>query len=435
MASALREHRGLWFGWSGKTAARFTGKVRQGRADGIRLATVDLDAQDSHEYYNGYANRAVWPVFHDLEPYAPLRPQGYERIAARFARALVPLVGSDDVVWAHDYHLLTLGQELRKVGLRNAIGFFLHTPWPSYAQLQKLAGHREIVEALFHYDLLGFQTEGDVRHFAETVSAFGGRARNDMAFAFGKTVSLGAFPVGIDAEGFAAVAASPQVEASVADTRKMLGGRKLILGVDRLDLPKGLEERFLCYEEWLARHPASRHSVTFLQVSPPSRDAAGLDEDIRARLDLLAGRVNDRFGPVVALDNVLYRRDELVTMLRSAAVGLVTPLRDGMNLVAKEYVAAQDPKDPGVLILSRRAGAAEQMTDALLVDPYDRAAVGEAIGTALAMPLAERIGRWERLFSGVVRDDVTAWRDSFLSELQVSGTWRPRGDSNTRPAV
>jgi trehalose 6-phosphate synthase len=411
----------------------FTGQLSMQRSGGVTVATVDLEEQDRQEYYNGYANRTLWPLFHyriDLSAYERSFDQGYARVNARFADTLRPLIGADDFIWVHDYHLIPLGRELRRRGVANRIGFFLHIPWPARRLFTTLPNYRELVEALFEYDLIGFQSEDSLGAFQDLLQDVDGWLGPDgEATAFGRTVRLGAFPIGLDAQTFAAAADDEAALAWRERMHKSLAGRRMIVGVDRLDYSKGLEERFLAYEEFLANTPQSHEQVFLLQIATPSRDEVPAYQEIRARLDAVSGRINGAFATAdwvpIRYVNRSYRRDELAGIYRAAAIGLVTPLRDGMNLVAKEYVAAQDPADPGVLILSRFAGAAEQMTDALIVNPFSREDVSDAIRQGLAMELDERRRRWESLIEGVRRDDVNAWRDAFVAALLAAPAGRP----------
>jgi len=426
LAAALREHSGVWFGWSGQTVDDYTGQISMQRSGGVTVATVDLEEQDRQEYYNGYANRTLWPLFHyrvDLSAYERSFSEGYGRVNARFADALAPLVTEGDVIWVHDYHLIPLAQELRARGVKNRIGFFLHIPWPARRLLITLPDHRTLVEALFDYDLIGFQTEDSAAAFRDYVRAEAEGSVDDdgRAHAFGRTAQVGAFPIGLDVEAFEAAAHGEVARAEYERMVASLNGREMIVGVDRLDYSKGLEERFLAYEQVLEDHEDLRERVFLLQIATPSREEVDAYQDLRARLDAVSGRINGAFATVdwvpVRYVNRAYRRDELAGVYRAAKIGLVTPLRDGMNLVAKEYVAAQDPDDPGVLVLSQFAGASEQMERALIVNPFDRAQVAEAIAAGLAMPRAERTARWRDLMDGLRSSDVNAWREAFVAAL------------------
>lgn len=433
ISAALREYSGIWFGWSGRTREVFTGQLSIQQADGVTVALMDLEEQDRQEYYNGYANRTLWPLFHyrtDLVAYERSFSEGYARVNSRFAETLTPLIQDDDFIWVQDYHLLPLAHELRERGVANRIGFFLHIPWPARRLMTTLPHHAELVEALFDYDLIGFQTQDSRDAFTDYIvqAADGVVSEDGVVTAFGKTTRIGAFPIGIDAAEFASAVHSEAAEQAFSRTRASLLGRKMIVGVDRLDYSKGLEERFLAYEQFLIDHPDQQEKVFFLQIATPSRDEVEAYQDIRSRLESVSGRVNGAFADVdwvpIRYVNRAYRRDVLAGIYRAAHVGLVTPLRDGMNLVAKEYVAAQDPDDPGVLILSELAGAAEQMSEALVVNPFSREDVAAAIQQGLTMPLEERKERWGRLKAGVDRDDVTAWRDAFVEALRKE---RPGG--------
>jgi trehalose 6-phosphate synthase len=320
--------------------------------------------------------------------------------------------------------LIPLARELRKRKIKNPIGFFLHIPWPAHQLVATLPNHRALVESLFDYDLIGFHTEEWLDAFRDYVlkEAGGQELGGGWFSAFGKKVRAIAAPIGIDAADFAAASRSPTARRTYDKMCASAAGRAMIVGVDRLDYSKGLEDRFLAYERFLADNPDRRTGVFLLQITPASRADLESYQEIRATLESLTGRINGAYADVdwvpIRYVNRNYRRDELAGIYRAAKIGLVTPLRDGMNLVAKEYVAAQDPDEPGVLILSRFAGAALQMKDALIVNPFSIDDVAEAIRRGLTMDKAERKRRWETLMHGVTTEDVTAWRDGFVSALQ-----------------
>jgi trehalose 6-phosphate synthase len=425
LAAALKEYRGLWFGWSGERVPEYTGAINMNRSDGVTTATIDLEEQDVEEYYNGYANKTLWPLFHyrlDLVEFDRAFGEGYARVNQRFADAVAPLIEPDDLVWIHDYHLIPLARELRARGLKNRIGFFLHTPWPPARLLATLPQHEELLRCLMTYDLIGFHTEDWLDSFRSyIVGQAGGSESGDVFHAYGDSVRAGVFPIGIDADAFIAAANGPEADAAHARIVHSIAGRKMLVGVDRLDYSKGIEDRFAAYERFLGEYPEWIGQAFLLQIAPPTRAGIGSYQDIRERLDALSGRINGAFADVdwvpLRYVNRAYPRPELAGIYRAAAAALVTPLRDGMNLVAKEYVAAQDPDDPGVLILSKFAGAATQMDAALIVNPFDGHEMMEAMQTALTMPLAERKERWAALFEGVKRDDVLAWRERFIAAL------------------
>ncbi len=433
LAAALRESRGVWFGWSGEITEEFTGAIEMRRDEGVTTATIDLEEQDVEEYYNGYANRTLWPLFHyriDLAEFDRSFGHGYERVNDRFAATVAPLIEPDDMVWVHDYHLIPLGQRLRQHGVANRIGFFLHIPWPPHRLMVALPFHRRLVESMLDYDLVGFQSAElmeSFHHYLErelgaTISIDG------LVEVDGKSFQTGVYPIGIDAREFDALTERPDAREAFDTLKRSAADRKVIIGVDRLDYSKGLVERFNGYRRFLEEHPDWLCRAFLLQIAPPSRGEVHTYANIRAELDEVSGRINGEFAHVdwvpIRYVNQGYPRDGLAGFYRAADVALITPLRDGMNLVAKEFVAAQDPADPGVLILSRFAGAAWQLTEALLVNPYSRDEISDAIHSALNMPLAERKARWSQLIEVVQREDVQSWRKNFVGALAA-----------TRPAI
>ncbi|MEQ9642353.1 MAG: alpha,alpha-trehalose-phosphate synthase (UDP-forming) [Alphaproteobacteria bacterium] len=425
--AALRRYHGIWFGWSGDVVDAPAVRAEVARAGAATIATIDLSHDDLDEYYNGFANRTLWPLFHyrtDLTAYDRQFDKGYYRVNARFAHALAPMIERDDLIWVHDYHLIACGAELRRMDISNRIGFFLHIPFPSPEVLMTLPNHQALVRAMFAYDLVGFQTERDKRAFRDyVVNEAGGAAANDeWLTCFGRTVRVSAFPIGIDAKEFEQMAESAEARRHLdrmADSRK---NRRLVIGVDRLDYTKGLPERFDAYERLLERYPENRGAVLMLQVAPPSRVGVQEYADLRANLEARSGHINGSYADFdwvpVRYVNRGYNRRALAGLYRASRVGLVTPLRDGMNLVAKEYVVAQEESDPGVLVLSRFAGAAQQLEQALLVNPHDIDGVVEALQRALTMPVAERRRRWRALRDNIFDEDVYAWRDHFVDALR-----------------
>jgi trehalose 6-phosphate synthase len=428
LLAALRRQGGVWFGWSGETCDTFTGAVAEEVDGNVTAATIDLEPQDVDEYYNGYANRTLWPLFHyriDLTEFERDFDSGYRRVNALFAETVAPRIAADDLVWVHDYHLIPLGWELRKRGVRNKMGFFLHIPWPPMSLLLSLPSHRQLVDSLFAYDVIGFHTADwleSFRHYVvEQMDAQIGP--NDEITVGGRTIRAIVAPIGIETAEFEEAARSR--EASFARDRMWMSstGRSLIVGVDRLDYSKGLRERFLGYERFLRDNPHRQGLVYMLQIAPPSRTKVNTYQEIRADLDALSGHINGEFADIdwtpIRYVNKGYPRQELAGIYRAARVGLVTPLRDGMNLVAKEYVAAQDPDDPGVLVLSKFAGAAAQLPEAVLVNPYSADDLADGIATALAMPRDERIRRWQALVANIRAQDVFWWCALFLDALQA----------------
>ncbi len=429
--AVLQETGGVWLGWSGELSDAETTRVTLEEADGVTYATIPLTAGDYDEYYNGFANSTLWPLFHyrtDLTNYERTHYDSYLRVNRLFARALAPLLRPDDMIWVHDYHLIPLGQELRAMGFKQPLGFFLHIPFPASEVLLTLPRQRELTEAMFAYDLLGFQTASDLRSFADYVVFEGGGTVTETGRlgAYGRSVRAEVFPIGIDTKNFVAMARSPEAYHQREEMLRSLNERDLIIGVDRLDYSKGLKERLEAYERMLERYPDNSGKVTLVQIAPPSRTDIPEYNEVRSELQASSGRINGRFGdfnwvPIRYLNRAFSRQD-LAGMFQASRVGLVTPFRDGMNLVAKEYVAAQREADPGVLVLSRFAGAARQLDGAVVVNPYDAQSVAEALQTALHMSLEERRERWASMMEGIRRDDVFAWRDRFVAALDIAQT-------------
>jgi trehalose 6-phosphate synthase len=436
---ALRRYGGVWFGWSGEIAEETAPAPHIVTSGPITFATVDLSAEDHKAYYLGYANSSLWPLLHyrvGLLEFDRSDFDGYLRVNAALARSLVPLVQPDDLIWVHDYHLIPLGAELRRLGVRNRIGFFLHTPLPTTEVLTALPGHDVLVRSLCAYDLVGFQTQRDVRAFRDyIVNEARGHVRDGAALqAYGLSTRAEAFPIGIDTKDFAALAAGAATAPETDRLRESLVGRKLIIGVDRLDYSKGLPNRFAAFQELLTRWPEHHAKVTFLQIAPHSRGDIAQYRALRRELEAMAGRINGRFAefdwaPIRYL-NRPFSRQLLAGFYRHSHVGFVTPLRDGMNLVAKEYVAAQDPGDPGVLVLSRFAGAAAELDAALIVNPFDTGAMAEALHAALTMPLAERRARWQMMMRVIERNTIEDWRESFLDALRSGPALRVSSEAN-----
>jgi trehalose 6-phosphate synthase len=431
LAAALREYRGIWFGWSGNKTDEFTGHIDFQRHQGVTTATIDLEEQDVDEYYNGYANRTLWPLFHyriDLAEYDRSFAGGYERVNERFADTVSPLVEPDDLIWIHDYHLIPLGAQLRQRGIRNRLGFFLHIPFPPSRLMVSLPFHEGLVLSMLAYDVIGFQTEEWLESFQNYVEReLGGHCDPDGTIHVGdRSVHAAAYPIGIDYYEFQEAVRSERATEAFDRLKKSADGRFTIIGVDRLDYSKGLAERFEGYRRFLEEHADCRGRVFMLQVAPPSRGEVATYEVIREQLDELSGRINGEWAEVdwvpIRYVNQGYPREALAGFYRAAEIALITPLRDGMNLVAKEYVAAQDPEDPGVLILSRFAGAALQLEEAVLVNPYSRDEISDAILKALQMPKEERIRRWRAMSENVKQEDVVAWRKAFVNALQGTET-------------
>ena len=423
---ALARDGGMWFGWSGKTVPAASKKPTVVVVDGICYVTTDLSRQEYREYYCGYTNRTLWPVCHyrvDLATFDDRFRRTYHQVNDRFAHQLGSMLEPDDVVWVHDYHLIPLGARLRALGHEGPIGFFLHIPFPVREIFSALPEHDDLVRKLFAYDLVGFQTETDHRAFSDyVVRELGGTVSTAGTAQMGRRrVHTGVFPIGIDPDHFARLAVSPRGRKLAARMKDSLHGRELVVGVDRLDYSKGLPQRLHAFERLLERHAELRGRVSMLQIASPSRSDVPEYMNIRQELERACGHINGRYADFdwvpVRYVNKAYGREALAGLLRVGRVGLVTPLHDGMNLVAKEYVAAQDPEDPGVLVLSKFAGAAHQLDGALIVNPHDISEVAGAIHRGFEMDVAERRARWTRMMVSIRRDTIDRWRDDFLAAL------------------
>jgi trehalose 6-phosphate synthase len=424
--AALHHRQGIWFGWSGKiTRKGEAAETSTIRHEDIDYVVTSLGAEDYKEYYNGFANRVLWPVLHyrfDLAEFSRRDRSGYLRVNEHFATELDKLLRPDDVIWVHDYHLIPLAHALRARGHRNRIGYFLHIPCPPPEVLTALPNHERLIPTLMDYDLVGFQTADDAFNFSRYLTRECGLHSHDFSFMAGeREVRVDAFPVGIETEHFAKTARRAIKSGFVQKVVGSLNNRTQIIGVDRLDYSKGLNLRLEAFEQFLGTYPGWRGKVTYLQITPKSRSEIPEYVQMEQMVSQLAGRINGAFGeadwtPIRYL-NRAYSRTALAGLYRASKVGLVTPLRDGMNLVAKEYVAAQDPEDPGVLVLSRFAGAAHECKEALQVNPYDAESVASAIDRALSMPLEERRERHAAMYQTLLNNDIARWAERFLATL------------------
>jgi trehalose 6-phosphate synthase len=426
LRDALRERGGIWFGWSGAVAEEPSRTPHIAERGRISYEQIDLTDTDRQEYYLGFANRVLWPGMHyrlGLTEFSRNDYAGYLRVNRMLAESLAPRLRPDDVIWVHDYHLLPFGSVLRELGIANRIGYFHHIPWPPIEVFGAIPASRDLLEGMGAYDLVGLQTDTDagnlVRGLVETAGAKPGRG-GTLRMA-GRAMRIESFPIGIDVEEFRRFAERASSFPLVRQTAQSLGNRRLVIGVDRLDYSKGIIERIEAFERFLLAHPQQHGEPILLQITPESRAEVPEYAELGRRIDQEVGRVNGALSgldwtPVRFVKRAFSRR-VLAGLYRHAAVGLVTPMRDGMNLVAKEYVAAQDPDDPGVLVLSRFAGAARQMPEALIVNPFDKTEVAEAIHAALAMPLDERRQRHAALFAGLKARDIDWWAHAYLAAL------------------
>jgi trehalose 6-phosphate synthase len=398
------------------------------------LAMLDLPAAHYGGYYEGFANSALWPALHsrtDLISATQDDYLSYREVNAFMARALLRFQKPDTAFWIQDYHFLALGAELRHLGVTRPVGFFLHTPWPARTIVEGVPHHRELIEAMLAYNLIGFQTQDDRENFLSYVELNLGLIVQDgvVASRFGKT-RVAVFPIGIDPEKFARQAAKAVSHPDVSRLRRSLNGEKLAIGVDRLDYSKGLINRINAFDRMWTSQPALQRTVSLLQIATPSRGSIEAYGNLQSELAKLVSDVNGRHGEVdwtpIRYLNKGFSQTVLAGLYRTAQVGVVTPLHDGMNLVAKEYVAAQNPDDPGVLVLSKFAGAANELDTALLVNPHDIDGMARTIATALSMPLAERRLRWEAMMQKLRVGTIQRWFADFVEALQ--GTESDRSD-------
>ncbi len=420
----MEKRGGLWFGWSGRVSDDT--HVQSINAGGVEYATIDLTQDDHDRYYAGFANATLWPLLHalpELMCFDRKNAQAYREVNEKLVQALVPLLRATDMIWIHDYHLFCMPALLRARGVRAPIGFFLHVPFPTAEMLTITPDAAMLVRDVLAADLVGFQTTQDVENFAAAAVKIGDAVRvsDDALLVGGRRVRIAAFPVEIETRSFADVAHTAAQDAPTERLRRSVAGQQLILGVDRMDPTKGLPQRLAGYRRLFETRPEWLRRVTFLQIAAESRADVAAYRDLRTQIEQEAGAINSAYSePDWSPLRLLARagaRNTVAGYMRLARVGLVTPLRDGMNLVAKEYIAAQDPADPGVLVLSSFAGAAEQLEAALLVNPYDTDEMSDAIHQALTMPLAERRDRWQACWAAIEGHSALGWGRSFMAAL------------------
>ncbi len=430
LAPVLRNRGGLWIGWAGGSAedqvVRRLLKDASSQA-GYHLHPVALSAEEVAGYYHGFSNEIIWPLFHDLQTRCNFKPEywyAYLSVNEKFAKVTGENTSSEDYIWVHDYHLMHLAQMLKESGLKRRTGFFLHIPFPPLDIFMKLPWRAHILRAILEYDLIGFQTLRDRRHFVQCVKTmwpsmqFSGRGVLLKTRIGDREVRVGTFPISIDFDSFQQAASSREVSDCAWFLHEKLPERQVILGVDRLDYTKGIPERLEAYRAALRRYPEMREATSLVQVAVPSRTKVSEYQNLKGEIERLVGEINGEFTtsgwvPI----HYLYRslsRMELLAYYRLAEIALVTPLKDGMNLVAKEYCAC-NIEGNGVLILSEFAGAAAQLKrGAIMVNPYDVEGVSEALNQAFHMDIKQRRGRMRRLRSLIKRRDIFWWVNTFL---------------------
>jgi len=427
---ALAERGGLWLGWNGHfVSGSEPGFVMVDDATTPALAWVDFPRDWHARYYSGLCNSALWPLFHSFPGNVRFEREDWEcygKVNEAFAAAAVDLVGADTPVWVHDYHLLLLASELRKRGHRGPVGHFLHIPFPGVDMFSLFPWAGQLLDAMLDFDLLGFQTPGHVDNFRQCVGALTpAEVSEDVLVHHGRRVRIRDFPIGIVPEDFRN-APSADLTEEITAVLSPYSRRRKILGVDRLDYTKGIPERLLAFGRLLELYPEWRSKISFLQVSVPTREDVRAYVEQRARVENVVGRINSEFGEADWVPiRYLYRsysKDQLAMLYRSADVACVTPLRDGMNLVAKEYVAAQDPEATGVLVLSSFAGAAHELQDAVLTNPWHVDGMARDLDRALRMPAEERRQRHARLLAAVSKTTAHSWAQDFIRTLEACRT-------------
>lgn len=417
----------MWFGWSGRLSTDPSLQPAIVEARGVTYATVDLTAEAHRGFYVGFANGALWPLLHFRLGLMHFRREDYEGYLAvnrAFATSLATVLQPDDTVWAHDYHLIPFARLLREQGFNGRLGFFLHVPFAPPSMLEAMPVARELVADLCAYDVVGFQTEEHARDFRDCAQRMlGATVEGEWIRLNGRRLRAFADPIGIDAASFSQEAERAAGEKLVQRVDGSLLGRALAIGVDRMDYSKGLPHRFEAFGRLLEKHPEHKRKIHFLQICPRSREEVDEYRKLRVELDRLAGRINGRHSDFdwtpLRYSTRAAPRATLAGLYRIGRIGVVTPLRDGMNLVAKEFVAAQSDDDPGVLVLSQFAGAAQELTEALIVNPFDPDAIADAMNTALIMPLEERRERHLALKEKVMRTTAEAYCRRFIDALEA----------------
>ena len=431
LRSVLRSLEGSWIGWAGTSHHPAIEKRFRSidLIDHWSMVPIFFSTEEKHEFYSGFCNEILWPLFHDLQSRCNFEPaywRRYTKINARFANAVSEVAGPDDLVWVHDYHLMLLGQALDGRVKRERLYYFHHIPFPSPDVFEKLPWKECFLRSLLLFGCVGFQTDRDRRNFLGCVRRFLPKARVIRALDHfsireeGQQTLVGSFPIGIDFDEFSGLAANPEVVEQAAQIRRNLPECRIVLGVDRLDYTKGLVERLKAFRNLLERYPGLHRKISLIQVAVPSREDIPKYKELKLEVERLVGTINGYFGstswvPIHYLHRHLLRA-ELVAYYRSADIALITPLKDGMNLVAKEFCASR-VDESGILILSEFAGAANQLrTGALLVNPYDTEGVASALYEAFHLPGRDVQRRMRRMRQRVRRENVYRWCSKIFAQ-------------------
>jgi len=432
----MRANDGAWIGWPGGTDTDLEPFVE----DGLQLVPMSLTAEEIEEFYEGFSNGTLWPLYHDVVAKPEFHREwwdSYVRVNRRFAERAAALAAEGATVWVQDYQMQLVPQMLRELRPDLRIGFFLHIPFPPAELFQQLPWRRQILEGLLGADLVGFQLAGGAANFVRLVrQRVGHKTHRDIVYLpDGRTVQAAAFPISIDTASFERLARTPSVTARAAEIRSELGNpRKVFLGIDRLDYTKGIYARLRAFSELIRDEVFDVEDAVFVQVATPSRERVEQYRVLRDDIDRLVGRINGDFGrigrPAISYLHSSFPQDEMAALYRAADIMVVTPLRDGMNLVAKEYVACRHEND-GALVLSEFAGAADELRQAWLVNPYDINGMKSALREAFAAEPKEIARRMKALRRTVLEHDVTLWAQHFLERLAAT---RPEHGKQVRPA-
>lgn len=435
---------GQWIGWPGDVSrlSQHERAALEGQLEGLRTVPIFLTADEVSHFYEGFSNGTLWPIFHYLLDRVPMDDGDwsmYEMINQRFADKIAEQYREGDLVWIHDYQLLLVPELLRKRIPNARIGFFLHIPFPSTEIFRLLPQRERLLQGMLGADLIGFHTLDYMRYFGSSLlRLLGVEADVDCVHYQGRRIRLGAFPMGVDAHAFDALGQDPEVLHELSEIQAQAPERRLMLGIDRLDYTKGIRRRLLAYERLLEQHPEYRGRVQMVQVAVPSRTEVEAYRDFRRRVDEIVGRMNGAFAtPSWTPVHYLYRSlsdKHVAALYRAADVMLVTPIRDGMNLVAKEFVASRSRED-GVLILSEFAGAAAEMGEALQINPYNTQHVADAMHQALTMPAAEQKTRMRAMRQRVFANDVHKWADGFIDALTTQSAAQTRRPAAVSPSA
>jgi len=418
----------LWFGWPGIASDRLGSTHKHQITEGLDehgCKPIFLSSAEMRDYYFGFANRTIWPLFHYFTQYTVFNEtywRAYRNVNEHFCRDMLPLLKPDDRIWVHDYQLMLLPEMLRAKRPDAEIGFFLHIPFPSFELLRLLPWRRELLEGMLGADLIGFHEYEYVRHFLSSVYRISDYEPHlSQLMVHNRLVRVDAFPMGIDYQRFAESSRKPEVLREI-DKIKPNEGRQLIISVDRLDYTKGILKRLEAYDWFLKQYPEYRKKVSLVVVAVPSRTKVDVYNELREQIEQIVGHINGEYGTLNWTPiSYMYRSlpfDRLAALYALADVALITPLRDGMNLVAKEYVACQQDKEhPGILILSEMAGAASELAEAVVINPHDKEAIAAALRQALEMPQAERLRRNRMMQRRLSRYTVARWADDFIQTL------------------